>query len=204
MSGESIALAARRLVEFESIQSKLHEARRDAITDFDTCIRAYRQTYSGRHELRRDLNECEWTTYRYASLLHMLGELVQRTSDEFDVRLRDCDPVRHEVPKLIGIRHCIHHRGLVGLNIVETELTRKPAICMYAESLRKHGDWGGNNPSFEMFFHGLENDALALRPIVENSKRRCNVIISEVIEKLETRFGEARLRKSATDLQLYR
>lgn len=203
MSSEGIALAARRLVEFESLQSKLHEARRDAITDFDTCIRAYRQTYSGQHELRRDLNECEWAAYRYASLLHMLGELVQRTSNEFDIRLRDCDPVRHEVPKLIGIRHCIHHRGLVGVNIVETELTTKPAICMYIESLRRHGDWGDSNPNFQTFFHGAKRDVLALRPIIENSERKCEVIITEVVERLEERYGEEELLKETTNLQLY-
>lgn len=203
MSSEAIALAARRLVEFESLQSKLHEARRDAVTDFDTCIRAYRQKYSGQHELRRDLNECEWATYRYASLLHMLGELVQRTNDEFGIRLRNCDPVRHEVPKLIGIRHCIHHRGLVGLNIVETESMVKPAVCMYAESLRKHGDWGGSNPNFQMFFHGLERDALALRPIIENSESRCDAIIAEVVNRLEDQFGEAELLNGVTELQLY-
>lgn len=195
MSGEGIVLAARRLVEFESLQSKLHEARRDAITDFDTCIRAYRQKYSGQHELRRELNECEWATYRYASLLHMLDQLVQRTSDEFGVRLRNSDPVRHEVPRLIGIRHCIHHRGLVGANVVTPRDAPTPAVGMPLSSLRRHGKWGGNNPKFRTFFHDVSGDALVLRPIVERSGRKCDAIVEEVVRVLEDRYGEEELLK---------
>ncbi|WP_115863172.1 hypothetical protein [Halorussus litoreus] len=203
MSGEDIALAARRLVEFESLQSKLHEARRDAITDFDTCIRSYRQTYAGQHELRRELNECEWATYRYASLLHMLGELVQRTSDEFDIRIRDCDPVRHEVPKLIGVRHCIHHRGLIGVNVVSPRNKANPAVGMPLSSLRRHGKWGGNNPKFQTFFYDVSGDALVLRPIVESSGQKCNAIIEEMIGLLETTYGKNQLLKTVTSARPY-
>lgn len=204
MSEEGIAFAARRLVEFESLQSKLHEARRDAITDFDTCIRSYRQTYSGKHELRRELNECEWATYRYASLLHMLGELVQRTSDEFGFRLRNCAPVRHEVPKLIGIRHCIHHQGLVGVNVGELPSPPTPAICMHLESLRKHGNWDGNNPTFRTFFRDEDEELLVLRPLVENSERKCDRIVAEVIERLEEEYGADELLRETADVGLYR
>lgn len=202
MSSEGIALAARRLVEFESIQSKLHEARRNAITDFDTCVRAYRQKYSGQHELRQDLNECEWATYRYANLLHMLDQMVRRTNDEFGIRLRSRDPVRHEVPRLIGIRHCIHHRGLVGANIVEAPAVPDPAVCMHVESLRRHGDWGGNNPDFRTFFHD-EEQLLVLRPVVENSERKCDAVVTEVIDRLEERYGEDELLKAISSVELY-
>lgn len=201
MSAEGIVLAARRLLEFESIQSKLHEARRDAITDFDTCIRAYRQKYSGQHELRRDLNECEWATYRYASLLHMLDQMVRRTSDEFGIRLRDRDPVRHEVPKLIGVRHCIHHRGLVGVNIAKPPTTPGLTICMHVESLRRHGNWGGNNPDFRTFFYD-EDELLVLRPIIETSERKCDAIVTGVIDRMEEQFGEDELLMAATNVDL--
>jgi len=201
--GNRIALAARRLVEFESIQSKLHEARRDAITDFETSIRAYRQTYSGQHELRRDLNECEWATYRYASLLHMLDELVQRTTDEFGIRLRDCDPVRHEVPKLIGIRHCIPHRGLVGLNILSPSDEPRPAVGMPLDSLRRHGTWGGNYPDFQTFFHGVSGDALVLRPIVAQSGQKFDSIVAEVVSELEETYGEEELLNVVSSARPY-
>ncbi|WP_128477060.1 hypothetical protein [Halorussus pelagicus] len=133
----------------------------------------------------------------------MLDELVQRTTDEFGIRLRNCDPVRHEVPKLIGIRHCIHHRGLVGVNIVETELSTKPAVCMYLESLRKHGNWGGNQPGFQTFFHGSKRDVLALRPVIENSESKCDTIVTELIERLEEKYGENELRKRTANVELY-
>lgn len=203
MPEEGIALAARRLVEFESLQSKLHEARRDAITDFDTCIRAYRQTYSGQHELRRDLNECEWATYRYASLLHMLDEMVGQVNDEFDFRLRDCDPVRHEVPKLIGVRHCIHHRGLVGVNVGKMPSSPTPTICMHIESLRRHGDWGGNNPDFRTFFHDEDEGLLVLRPLIENSEQKYDAVIAEVIGRLEEQYGEDELLLATANVGLY-
>lgn len=200
---EGIALAARRVVEFESIQSKLHVARREAITDFDTCIRTYRRKYSGQREIRRDLNQCEWATYRYANLLHMLGEMVRRTNDEFGTRLRDHAPVRHEVPELVGLRHCIHHRGLVGANIVETAQHPHPAVCIPIRSVERHGDWGGDKPDFQTFFHGVSGDALVLRPLIERSESACDGIVAEIIAELEELYGEDELLKTAASSQLY-
>ena len=90
------------------------------------------------------------------------------------------------------------------MNIVETELATKPAICMYLESLRRHGDWSGSNADFQTFFHGSKRDALALRPIIENSERKCDMFITEVVERLEDRYGEEKLLKGTTNFQLYR
>lgn len=102
-SSSDIQLAARRLVELESIRTKLFDSQRDALRELDRCIYTYNQPSWGRRELRTDLSECEWSIYQYTSLLHMLGEVCERTRNEFGIRLTHYSPLRHELPELIGI-----------------------------------------------------------------------------------------------------
>ena len=198
-----LALAARRLVEFDSIRSKLRDSRQTALSDVGKCVHTYRLKFSGRRELRRDLNECEWSIYQYASLLHMLGEMVERTHDEFGTHLQRPAPIEHEVPKLAGLRHAIHHNGLIGINIAEVDGLPDPVVVVPVESVRAHGSWGDGNPDFATFFHGVSGDVFALEPIVENSSVPADGIISELVAQLEEMFGEEALKKAATNVQLY-
>lgn len=198
-----LRLAARRLVELDSIRSKLRDARSTALDDVEKCIHTYRLKYSGRRELRRDLNECEWSIYQYASLLHMLGEMVERTNDEFGTSLESHAPIRHEVPKLIGIRHCVHHNGLIGLNVAEVDGIPDPVVVVPVDSIEAHGSWGDGNPSFETFFHGVSGDVLALAPVIQNSGGPIDGIVTELETQLEDEFGEEELKRAATNVQLY-
>lgn len=202
-SSSDLQLAARRLVEFDSIRSKLHDARRSAIDDIERCVQTYRLKYSGRRELRRDLNECEWSIYQYSSLLHMLGELVERTNDEFDTTLQVHAPVKHETPKLIGIRHCIHHNGLIGINIGEPESLVDPIVLVPVQSIKRHGSWGDGNPKFETFFHDVTGAAFALEPVLQNSEEPIDGIIQEIVGQIEAEYGEEALMRAATSVQLY-
>ncbi|QGA81372.1 hypothetical protein [Halomicrobium sp. LC1Hm] len=198
-----LAHAARRLVEFDSIRSKLRDTRQTALSDMDKCVHTYRLKFSGRRELRRDLNECEWSIYQYASLLHMLGEMVDRTHDEFGTRLEQHAPIEHEMPKLVGLRHAVHHNGLVGVNIAEVDSFPDPVVVVPVTSIERHGSWGDGNPAFSTFFHDVSGDAFALAPVVENSAEPVEGIVDELERQLTEQFGDDELRRAATNVQLY-
>lgn len=202
-SSPDIQLAARRLVELESLQSKLFDSRTDVLHELERCIVTYQQPSWGRRELRTDLNECEWSVYQYTSLLHMLGEVCERTREEFGVQLERYSPIRHEIPELIGIRHAIHHNGLIGLNIAEVPNYPDPLAVMPLESIRKHGSWGAGKPNFQTFFHGVSGDAVVFGPLVETSYESSDGIIEAHTDGLEDEFGKDALSKEAASVQLY-
>jgi len=202
-SPEKLHLAARRLVELESVLSKLRETRESAIQDVNKCLDTYELTYSGRRELRRDLNECEWSVYQYCSLLHMLGEIVARTHTEFGTRLEGYSEVKHEVPKLMGIRHCIHHNGLIGANIATVPSFPDPILVMPLSSIRRHGSWGNGKPAFQTFFHGVSGDAVVVLSVLKNSAEPVEGIVADLISELEEMYDDEQLAKAATNIQLY-
>lgn len=198
---EELNLAARRLVEFETIERKLVEAAAAVANSEDACTLQYETTYAGTRRTKHLLNEVEWECYQYASLIHMLGEMIDRTHDEFGTRLRNHTEVRHELPKLVGIRHAIHHNGLVGLNIVQ--LRSEPYVVVPTTSVEKHGNWGEDgNPSFQTFFHSA-GDLITIGPLATNSKKTVRSLVKDIIGAVEEQFDPERLRQRVSEVEIY-
>lgn len=200
---DDIDFAARKLVEFESIKLRLADQRRTSVSAAKKCVEKSMIEYAGRRELWRDLNSCEWTLYQFTSLLHMLDELVEKTRTRLDTNFDQVDPVRHTVPKLVGIRHCIHHNGLVGLQVANAESLTRPVVGMPVDSVREHGNWGGNNPSFETFFHSVSGDFVVVGPLLNNSTSRYEPVISSVKRQIETEFGSETMEQATANVGLY-
>lgn len=198
-----IQLAARRLVELESIRPKLFDSKTNVLHELERCLATYRQPSWGRRELRTDLNGCEWSVYQHTSLLHMLGELCERTRAEFDVQPANYSPIRYEAAELVGIRHAIHHNGLIGLNIADVQTYPEPLTVMPLESIRIHGSWGGNHPKFQTFFHDVSGDAIVLSPLIEDSYETAEGLIEAYTDELQREFGEDELSKEAASIQIY-
>jgi len=88
-----IQLAARRVLEFESIKSELQDRLNRALSTLDRCKTTYNNKYSGRAQLRRDLSDLEWSLHAYGNMLHQLQNVCERTIDEFDVTLIYSSPI---------------------------------------------------------------------------------------------------------------
>lgn len=197
----AVGSAARRLIEFDTIQRKLTDAANQLTNAEETCTVQYDAEFSGTRQIKTLLNEVEWSCYQYSSLLHMLGEMIDRTHDEFGTRLRNHAEIRHELPKLIGLRNAIHHNGLVGLNI--TQIGGTSHVIIPTVSIRRHGNWGAeNSPDFETFFHSA-GDAIVVASTVTNSKPVFEAIIRDMTSAITKQFDEETLRQRASNLDVY-
>lgn len=199
--GPNIDLAARRVLELESLATRLGSSRRKVEDKEETCITLYERPYHGVRDIRKELKNCEWALYNHVSLVHMLNEILDRTNDEFSVSANSYAPPKHEFPELTGIRHCIHHRGLVGLNIAEYDDDFFVAIPL--ESIRKHGSWGDGNSKFSTHFHSVTGNALIIKSLLKDAEGKYKNLIYEVIEQLEDEFGESELKKAASNVDIY-
>ncbi|MEZ3115798.1 hypothetical protein RYH80_07695 [Halobaculum sp. MBLA0147] len=197
-----VGFAARKLVEVETVRTQLTERRIEVVGKARACAESYDTPYAGKREIWRDLNDFEWSLYQFTSLLHMLGEVLATIRDQCGVRLSEARPIRHAVPRLIGLRHCIHHNGLVGAQVASAEGLPHPVVGIPLESVERHGSWGGGNPSFETFFHSAD-DLLVVRPIVENSETRYLAPVEETVAGVEERYGEDELQRVASNVEIY-
>ncbi|MFB6177557.1 MAG: hypothetical protein ABEI99_10510 [Halobaculum sp.] len=191
-------LAARRAIEFETIDLKLADTVNSALDAEAYCTKRYNQTFVGVGELRSSLNAVEWELYECVSLLHMLGEMRRRTATEFG--LSPGEPMRHVFPELVGIRHAIHHNGLVGLNLTTT--LPDPHVVVLTKSVRRHGNWDDDTPDFETFFHDAD-DAMVVSALLEEARDRAPEVVSDTVERLQRLFGVAELREHARSVDLY-
>lgn len=192
----SAGLAARRMIELESMEIELHELLSETIKQVETCVIDYNTVYA--EDIRRELNSCEWTIYRYTSMLDALRNMTNRTEKEFDI---SGVMVEQSVPRLIGIRHCIHHRGLVGLNIAEFS-EEEPVVCFPVGSIRKHGNWSSEN-EFQKYFHGNEGNVVAVNQVLEDSKEQYSNCISDIKGQLEEEYGKEKLKQKAEEAYMY-
>lgn len=201
-----IQLAARRILELESIKSELQNRLNHAQSTLDRCKMTYNLEYSGRAQLRRDLSDLEWSLHAYGNMLHQLQNVCERTIDEFGVNLIHSSPIQHETPELLGIRHAIHHRGLMGLNMSPGEGESGVQVLMPLESIRTHGSWGNGNSNFETHFHriiGEGGKVVLIEPILNQSQEKYENIIEEMVLALELEFTRQALREELSSSSLY-
>lgn len=139
-------------------------------------------------------------------MLHQLQNVCDRTIDEFGVTLSHSSPIQHETPELLGIRHAIHHRGLMGLNITPGNGESGAKVLMPLDSIRVHGSWGDGNPSFETHFHRIldhNGKAVLIRPLLSESREKYENVIEEMVLALESEFGRKKLSEELASGGLY-
>jgi hypothetical protein len=202
----NLQLAARRVLEFESIHSELQDRLDRAQTLVDCCLTTFGHEYSGRAELRRDLSNLEWALHGYGNMLHQLQNVCDRTMDEFGVALSHSSPIQHETPELLGIRHAIHHRGLMGLNVTPGNGGAGPQVLMPLGSIRSHGSWGNGNSNFETHFHRIldkDGKVILIEPILNESREKYENVVEEMVLALESEFGRKKLKEELSSGGLY-
>lgn len=74
---------------------------------------------------------------------------------------------------------------------------------MPLKSIRKHGSWGDNNPSFQTFFHNMSDDVVVLDSIIANSEESYEGIIEEHTDSLIDLYGADELSKESASVQIY-
>lgn len=198
----SVELAVRRLIELNAIQSQLGKTQEEALTLGQSCIESYSFDYGGNH--RGDLVEFERATYQYTSLLHMLGEIVSDISDNLGVQLRENDPVKHSVPRLIGLRHCLHHNGLLGIQVIEAEGLSRPVLGIPVRTVKQRGQWGDGKSTFEQHFHSVSSDFLVVKNIIQESRGEYTSIISELKSNIESNYEQEQLDEVSSGVSLHR
>lgn len=139
-------------------------------------------------------------------MLHQLQNVCDRTIDEFGVTLSHSSHIQHETPELLGIRHAIHHRGLIGLNVSPGNGDAGPQVLMPLDSIRSHGSWGNGNSNFETHFHRIlseDGKVVLIAPILNESRQKHENVIEEVLLALESEFGRRELNKELSSGGLY-
>jgi hypothetical protein len=195
--------AARVVMEFEGLELRLSEAHSDSLSVLDRITLTESQDYflDATAARRVALHEAEWSTYRYASLLHALDELVRTTK----FVSRDSVTLLREIPQpLIAIRNCIHHNGPIGLNYDG----RNEDVLIELSLLKEQGDWHRPNvKSFDEYFPEYSSSEshqfLNLAEEIVQSKKRYRTLISNSVEKIEERVGKEALREAADSVTIY-
>lgn len=200
----SVELAVRRLKELSAVQSRLGKQQREVESLGMSCVESHNFVFGGESGHRGDLVEFEWATYQYASLLHMLSEIVSETLAEFGIELQENRPLEHEVPRLIGLRHCLHHNGLLGVQIAEAEGLSRPVLGVPVEAIRQRGEWGDGKPRFEKYFHAVDSDFLVIPSIVEGSRSKYVSVIDEVKESIRASYEDRELKRVDNSNSLHR
>lgn len=195
--------AARRVMEFEGLELRLSDARTDAIDVINRVGLTQSHDYflDSTASRRIALHEVEWATYRYASLLHALDELVKDTDL---VRVPASDFMKSTTSGLIAVRNCIHHNGPVGANYDKSG----DEVVIELSTLERRGDWESPGvASFSSYFpnyrHGGPPQFIELGRAIEESEREYTTLISTVVSAIEDEIGAQNLNRAASSVTLY-
>jgi hypothetical protein len=195
--------AARRVMEFEGLSLRLSDAYTDAIDIVNRVGRTQSHDYllDSSAVRRVALHEAEWATYRYASLLHALDELVKDTSL---VRVSSNEFVKSTASGLIAIRNCIHHNGPVGANYDKSG----SEVVVELSTLERRGDWDAAGVApFSAYFPSYRRNGppqfIELGRTIEESEEAYTTLVTTVVSKIESKIGEERLKRAAASVTLY-
>lgn len=196
---DSIQQAARELIELEALVSNLHARRQRCLTRIDDVDEVHGTRYLfGDYDAKYTvIFEAQWDIYDYVNTLHALWAFVRQSSEFIEATYAP----RSRTPELIALRNCMQHNGPVEVN----HDGERGELIVPIQRLKRRGDWGGHNPSFESYFPKFSpGDTILLGESIDNS----DVVYRELLSAVERRHiethGQENIERAAAKLSVYR